>query len=217
MEVFVDMENLTVIQQPTGPVQANCYIVLNGKNALMIDPGDDPEILKGMIATEGCTLQAILLTHAHFDHCGAVDELVKTYGVNVYMNPAEFDFLNCPAKNSSSAFAGVPHLSLSTKPMELKEGEQKIGDFDVTAYYAPGHSVGSTIIEIGDNLFTGDVLFQDSIGRTDLETGSAADMRKSLEFLKSLTKDYTVWPGHGPSTTLDYEKRHNPFLIYPLI
>ncbi|MCF0246550.1 MAG: MBL fold metallo-hydrolase, partial [Ileibacterium sp.] len=136
---------------------------------------------------------------------------------DVYMNPSEFDFLYDPKKNSSAAFMGFPPLKLSAKPLPLKEGSQKIGSFEVNAWYAPGHSIGSTIIQIGDCLFTGDVLFAGSIGRTDLATGNADQMRQSLNYLKDLTKNYEVYPGHGPATTLDYEKAHNPYLIYSLI
>ena len=88
--------NMQVITQPTGPVEANCYIVLKDQKALMIDPGDDAAVLKGMIKSLGADLEGVLLTHAHFDHCSAVDEIIKEFGVDVYMNPSEFDFLYDP-------------------------------------------------------------------------------------------------------------------------
>lgn len=208
---------MQVITQPLGPVEANCYIVIENKNALVIDPGDDAKTLLGMIRSLDVKVQAILLTHAHFDHCGAVDDLIDEFHVDVYMNPAEYDFLRDSAKNSSSAFMGIPRLSLNAMPMPLKEGKQKIGDFEIDVFYAPGHSIGSVIIAIEDCLFTGDVLFAGSIGRTDLMTGNADQMRESLRFIKSLTKNYEVFPGHGPATTLDYEKKHNPYLVYNMV
>lgn len=205
---------MQVICQPVGPVEANCYIVLENQNALIIDPGDDARLLKGMIASLKARVEAVLLTHAHFDHIGAVDELVKEYDVDVYMNPNEFDFLKESSKNGTASF-GLPGLKIDAEPKPFKEGEQKIGDFTVTAYYAPGHSIGSTILEIQNCLFTGDVLFNGSIGRTDLPTGSVSQMKESLQFLMNLQGNYEVYPGHGPSTTLAYEKTHNPYLIYP--
>ncbi|MBF0579366.1 MBL fold metallo-hydrolase [Erysipelotrichaceae bacterium RD49] len=206
---------MEVICRPVGPVQANCYIVLNDdSHALVIDPGDEGKMIADLLKGIQAKVDGVVLTHAHFDHIGGVDELIAEFGVPVYVNAAEFDFLSTPEKNSSAVFAGVPHMTLKAKPVELKEGTNKIGTFDVTAYYAPGHSAGSTILEIGDNLFTGDVLFASSIGRVDLPTGSAKQMKDSLNFIKSLTKDYTVYPGHGPSTTLNYEKTHNPYLLY---
>lgn len=209
---------MEVIVKPVGPAQANCYVVVNDQShALVIDPGDEGSELSTMLHAMNVTVDGIILTHAHFDHIGAVDQLIDEFKVNVYVNAAEFDFLNEPLKNSSAVFMGTPQVTLKAKPVELKEGANKIGTFDITAYYAPGHSAGSTILEIGDNLFTGDVLFQDSIGRTDLPTGSVTQMKDSLNFIKSLTKDYTVYPGHGPSTTLNYEKTHNPYLLYNLL
>ena len=208
---------MQVITQPTGPVEANCYIVVKDQKALMIDPGDDAEILKGMIKSLNAELQAVLLTNAHFDHCSAVDEILEEFGVDVYMNPLEFDFLADPAKNSSAAFYGFPPLKLNAKPLPLKDGEQKIGSFEVKAWSAPGHSIGSTIIQIEDCLFTGDVLFAGSIGRTDLKTGNADQMKESLSYLKNLSGNFEVYPGHGPATTLAWEKTHNPYLMYSLI
>lgn len=215
--IFWKVSHLEVICKPVGPAQANCYIVLNNGHAIVIDPGDEGKELAAMLHAMNLTVDGLVLTHAHFDHIGAVDALMEEFGVNCYVNAAEYDYLQKPEKNASAAFMGVPKLSLKTVPVELKEGLNKIGTFDITAYYAPGHSAGSTILEIGDNLFTGDVLFQDSIGRTDLAGGSVQQMKDSLNFIKSLTKDYTVYPGHGPSTTLNYEKTHNPCLLYNLL
>lgn len=208
---------MNVICKPVGPVMANCYIVTDHGAALLIDPGDEAGMLCDMIDALDCRLEAILLTHAHFDHIGAVDDLVAKYHVPVYVNPNELDHLSSPDKNASSSFAGIPKISLQAKPEAFHEGLNTIGSFKVTAYFAPGHSVGSTILEIGDNLFTGDVLFQNSIGRTDLPGGSVEAMRDSIHFIKSIDRDYIVYPGHGPSTTLDYEKTHNPYLLYNLL
>lgn len=207
---------MEVICKPVGMNQANCYIVTDQQKALVIDPGDEASLLEALINALNVKVQGIVLTHAHFDHIGAVDALIEKFGTDVYVNKAEFDFLQNSRANGSSVF-GLPPVTLKAQPKELKEGEQKIGDFTIDAYYAPGHSAGSTILAIGDNLFTGDVLFQNSIGRTDLPSGDAQQMKDSLNFLKSLTKNYTVYPGHGPSTTLDYEKTHNPYLLYNLL
>ncbi len=208
---------MEVICKPVGPVQANCYIVMDNGHALVIDPGDEANRLEDVIRATGSIVDGIVLTHGHFDHIGAVDELAKAFDTQVYINPKEMEYLADPKKNASASFMGIPRLSLATTPIALKEGENTIGTFTFNAYTAPGHSIGSTILEIGDNLFTGDVLFAGSIGRTDLPSGSVSDMRDSLAYLKSLKKDYVVYPGHGPSTTLDQEKATNPYLMYSLI
>lgn len=206
---------MEVYTQPTGPVQANCYIVTDQSKALVIDPGDDAAVIEHLVKVHDCTVEAIVLTHAHFDHCGAVDALADAWHCPVYVNPAEAEFLQNPTRNSSALF-GLPDLILKTKPEILKEGEQTIGSFKVKALYAPGHSIGSTMLLIGNCLFTGDVLFQGSIGRTDLPTGNADQMKQSLELLKTLPQDLMVYPGHGPATTLKQELRTNPYLLYSL-
>lgn len=206
---------MEVITQPTGPVQANCYVVTDNGKALVIDPGDDAQMIEAIVASQNCQVQGIVLTHAHFDHCGAVDELAGLWHCPVYVNPAEEAFLKDPMKNSSGYF-GMPSLVLKTRPEVLKEGEQTIGDFHLKAIYAPGHSAGSTMIQIGNCLFTGDVLFQGSIGRTDLPTGNADQMKASLQLIKSLPENLMVYPGHGPSTTLGQELKTNPYLLYSL-
>lgn len=208
---------MEVICRPVGPVQANCYIVVDQGNALVIDPGDEASLIEALVKSLRVKVQGVVLTHAHFDHIGAVDALVKCFDTNVYVNAAEFEFLSDERKNGAAAFGIQPPVQIQAKPVELKEGEQKIGSFTVNAWYAPGHSAGSTILAIGDNLFTGDVLFQGSIGRTDLYSGNTKQMKESIDYLKSLDKNYTVYPGHGPSTTLDAEKSRNPYMLFNLM
>jgi glyoxylase-like metal-dependent hydrolase (beta-lactamase superfamily II) len=203
---------MQVLCQALGPVAANCYIVVDDGRALIIDPGASFKELKGILDALHAKLEAILLTHAHFDHIAGVDELVKEFNVDVYMNPAEFDFLANEKKNGAESFG--MNCVCKAKPMPVKAGLQNIGGFEVRAIFLPGHSKGSTAYQIGNNLFSGDVLFQGSIGRTDLYSGSAAEMKKSLAFLKNLSPDLVVYPGHGPSTTLGQEFDYNPYFLY---
>lgn len=207
---------MEVIVIPNGPLEENCYIVadFSTKKALLVDPGDDPQIILGMIHSLGLDLSGILLTHAHGDHIGAVDALLKEYDVNVYIHGNE-SYLLAPASKADSVFPGLQKMPAHI--VDVKEGEFKAGDFDVEAYFAPGHSAGSTMYRIGNSLFTGDVLFQGSIGRTDLPTGDSAQMKETLEAIKKMPDQYVVYPGHGPSSTLGYEKAHNPYLLYALI
>lgn len=206
---------MEVICRPVGSYQANCYIVIENKNALVIDPGDESTMLIGLIESLGAKVQAVLLTHAHFDHIGAVDAIARTFGCDVYINPDEYKSM-LEQNSARYALSGIPARQFDSKAKLFSEGEQKIGGFDVTAYFLPGHSAGSTVLKIGDNLFTGDVLFQGSVGRVDLPGGSAAQMKKSLEFIKTLPPQDIVYPGHGPSTTLGAEIDSNPYLIYDL-
>ena len=200
---------IKVFTQPLGPVEANCYVVVKDHHALVIDPGDDFSALKRLLTEEEATLDAILLTHAHFDHIGGLDGLIEEYGVDVYMNPKEFDFLDDMRLNGSAYFYAT--VKSHAVPKAVHDGMQKIGAFEVEAKTLPGHSVGSTIYRIEDTLFTGDVLFQGSVGRVDLPTGSERDMMASIQYLKTLPQDLVVYPGHGPATTIGQELRWNPY------
>ena len=203
---------MKVIQQSLGPVQANCYLVMENHHALIIDPADILPNLDEILTQNDCTLDAIFLTYAHFDHISGVDKIVYKFGCDVYLNPNEFDFLLDPDLNSSSAFYMDVTCNANAKP--LIEGKNEIAGFEVEAIYWPGHSIGSTVLKIEDCLFTGDVLFQGSIGRMDLATGSVSSMKKSLKKLVQLDKDYKVYPGHGTSTSLSQEKKWNESLKY---
>lgn len=203
---------MKVLQQPLGPVQANCYLVMENHHAILIDPADMYPNLEFILKENECTLVAIVLTHAHFDHISGIDKIVDAFHCDVYLNPNEFDFLQDPDLNSSSAFYMDVTCGAKCKP--ILEGKNTIAGFDIEAMYCPGHSIGSTVLKIEDCLFTGDVLFQGSIGRMDLATGSVSSMKQSLKKLAQLDKDYKVYPGHGPSTSLLQEKKWNESLKY---
>ncbi len=203
---------MKIITTPLGPVQANCYLALQDGHALCIDPGDTFLQLDSYLEENHAQLDAVVLTHAHFDHIGGVDDIVKKYRVPVYLNPAEFHFLTDPEYNASQSF--FQHIICQSKPTALELGKQHIGSFSVRVFYAPGHSIGSSLIQIDDVLFTGDVIFQASIGRMDLPTGNQKDMVSSLEMIASMNDLLKLYPGHGPSTTLAQEKIWNDSLQY---
>lgn len=195
---------------PLGPVQANCYVLSEKDRAIVIDPGDDFDQIGQILKRDGAKLEAILLTHAHFDHMAGAQKLALQYDCNVYMNPAEFDFLKDARLNSSAPFG--MYVTSQVRPLPVHEGCQTIGGFDVEALFLPGHSIGSTVYIIEGAMFSGDVLFQGSIGRTDLATGDWKAMQASLQVLKTLPDSMPVYPGHGPETTIGQEKRWNPYM-----
>lgn len=201
---------MKIITRALGPVQANCYLLIQDGHALVIDPGAEFKDLDRLLEVEHANLDAILLTHAHFDHIGGIDSILKNHDVDVYVNPHEVQFLINPDLNGSNTF--FTHVVSHAKPRTFKEGLMTIGAFDVEVFFFPGHSIGSTVFKIDDKLFTGDFIFQGSIGRMDLETGSEYAMFQSLKKFMQFDQNYPIYPGHGPSTTLDLERRWNPYL-----
>ena len=183
-----------------GAYQTNCHILSNGSEAIVIDPGYEPDTI--LDSLEGLTLKAILLTHGHFDHVGAVKELVAETGCEVYIHAAE-------STMPPMMTAGPLYY---TRTYAEGDTVAPIAGAELTVLHTPGHTPGSVCLLWGQELFAGDTLFAGSCGRVDLPGGDPAQMMQSLNRLASLQADYRVHPGHGPSTTLSQEKRHNPYM-----
>ena len=162
----------------TGFLEENCYILKKGNTYLVIDPGDDFFKLKNFI--DGKVL-GILITHRHFDHIGAVEDMVREYQVLVY------------------------------EKRNLQEGNYKIGDFCFRVIFTPGHSKDSVSYYFYEQeiMFTGDFLFYNDIGRCDLDGGSFEEMKLSIEKMKKFDHDIIIYPGHGKKTNLSFEKEKN--------
>ena len=183
-----------------GAYQTNCYLLSNDTEALVIDPGYEPDTI--LDSLEGLTLKAILLTHGHFDHVGAVKELVAETGCEVYIHAAE---------NTMPPMMTAGPLYF-TRTYAEGDTIAPIAGAELTVLHTPGHTPGSVCLLWGQELFAGDTLFAGSCGRVDLPGGDPAQMMQSLNRLASLQADYRVHPGHGPSTTLSQEKRYNPYM-----
>lgn len=206
---------LSFQQFPLGPLGTNCYVVTDAKKtrAVVIDPGAaDAGLIRRL---EGCTVEAILLTHAHFDHIGGVEELRGRFGCPVYLHAAERNWLVDPALNGSLRWADVtPPIAGKLPDKEWADGDELelLGE-TFRVFHTPGHSPGSVSLLAGDLLFAGDALFRRSIGRTDLPGGNEALLARSIrEKLYVLGDDVLVLPGHGPETTIGEEKQENPFV-----
>ena len=189
-----------------GMVQVNTYVLWNDNHVLIVDPGTANAQLMQKIEEAGAIVDGIVLTHGHFDHIGGVDKLVERYHCSLYINANDQAMLN---------FSYGEPVIVQTKPLDLLPGKQTIGAFDLFVIDAPGHSEGSSMIQWDDCLFCGDVVFQGSIGRTDLATGSNSKMMQSLKMMKeTLDGDLKLYPGHGPTTTWKQELLTNPFLQF---
>lgn len=205
------------IQMPLGPLQTNAYILSNDqKECIIFDPGSEGEKLVNYVKKEQLKPLAILLTHAHFDHIGAVDEVRTAFQIPVYVHQEEADWLGDATCNGSQIF--MMNRSITAKPADHiieEEGVLTIGSFSFDMYETPGHSPGSIsyYCKEANAVFSGDVLFQMSIGRTDLPGGSFQELIMSIEDkLFVLPDDTKVLCGHGPETTIGFEKENNPFL-----
>ena len=197
---------LTIHPLVMGAYQTNCYIIheQHSSSCCVIDPGYNPETILDTLDALGLTLEAILLTHGHFDHVGAVRDLAADTGCQVYICAED---LALPQQLT----AGVLYHTQT-----YAEGTRlHLAGLDITVLQTPGHTPGSVCLLIDDILFTGDTLFAGSCGRTDLPGGSWEQMRRSLDRLASLEPNYWVLPGHGESTNLSDEKKHNPYLQTP--
>ncbi|REK74650.1 MBL fold metallo-hydrolase [Paenibacillus paeoniae] len=199
-----------------GPLQTNAYLltVQDGEEerGFVIDPGMNPRRLLERI--QGLKLEAIVLTHAHFDHMGGVDEVRKAAGCPVYIHDLEADWLTDPRKNGSMRWQDVtPPLSTDAAEYALDEGQQlELIGHTFRVMHTPGHSPGSVSLLCGGHLFSGDVLFRQSVGRTDLPGGKERDLYDSIRNkLYVLDPETTVYPGHGGRTTIGFEKANNPY------
>ena len=202
---------ITIDALPLGSYQTNCYIVhaADAKSCAVIDPGYEADRILDFLKQEGLSLDAVLLTHGHFDHVGAVKELVKATGCSLWMHERDYSQF----KNPVNAFFYPIANCTFTEVSFCEDGEAiQAGGLTFTVLETPGHTWGSVCFLCEDALFSGDTLFAGSCGRTDLPGGDSQVLRQSLEYLSELETDYRVFPGHGESTTLLHEKQTNPYL-----
>jgi hydroxyacylglutathione hydrolase len=197
---------LNVETAPLGPTQTNCYVVRSDASAtdvVVIDPGYEVE------PPEGIRVAAILITHTHFDHIGGVAALAKATGAPVYIPAAEAQVLEDP----ESFYPG--RMVLPYEPDVRLEGEEELELAGLTfeTVSVPGHSPAHVAFATGEALFSGDVLFAGSVGRTDLPFADWDTLVRSIgTLLERFPPETTIYPGHGPPTTLGNERAHNPFL-----
>ena len=201
-----------------GQVSTNCYLIYNARTmeAVIVDPADNAAYLSNKCREMGIMPKAILLTHGHFDHIMAAEELRRSFRLSVYASEREAELLRSPSENLSWAF--LNQETALEADVFLKDGEtvDLIG-FTWKMIATPGHTVGSAcyLVESEKVLISGDTLFEESFGRTDFPTTSMADMRDSiLNKLMELPDDTMVYPGHGNATTIGHERNYNPIAGY---
>lgn len=194
---------LKVHTLPLGAYQTNCYIIHDeaSRTCCVIDPGYTPDIVLDEVNALGLTVEAILLTHGHFDHVGGVKQIAAETGCDVYIHP---DDLSMPPMMTAGQ---LYYTKTYTEGTHLH-----LAGLDIDLIHTPGHTPGSVCLLVESTMFSGDTLFAGSCGRTDLPGGDWAAITKSLRRLAAFETNYRVFPGHGESTTLAEEKRYNPYL-----
>jgi hydroxyacylglutathione hydrolase len=198
-----------------GPLGTNCYIIYENGKAIIFDPGHSSERVESFLSEMSLSPVAIILTHAHFDHIGAVDDLRDVYNIDVYLHPLEHSWLVDSSLNGSRLFGVSNPIELKPAEHGLEEGSLTISEFTFKVIHTPGHSPGSMSFVFDEHGFViaGDTLFQRGIGRTDLPGGNHEGLLRSIQVkLFSLPDNTVVYPGHGPKTTIKEEKALNPFL-----
>jgi glyoxylase-like metal-dependent hydrolase (beta-lactamase superfamily II) len=205
------MKDMIVKRVPVGTLNTNCYIVKSpdSRDAIVIDPGSDLTVIQDALHRADAVCRLILLTHGHFDHILAVGDLRN---INIPVGIHKNDAHMLTERDMFSAI--IPYDPRPFEPAEYlfdKEGEYSIAGFDFYVIPTPGHTAGSVCYVFDGMMFTGDTLFRNSIGRTDLG-GDEGALLRSLKALKNLPGDYEIFPGHDRPSTLSEERRNNPYL-----
>ncbi len=195
-----------VIKLVLSMMQTNCYLIKENGHVLIVDPASSPNRILSLIE-EDEVVDGILLTHGHFDHIGAADALKKKLHCPIYVH--EYD------KRLATDVEIDRFMSDVVVKSELsfyRDGINQIGSFKLDVLHTPGHTDGSVCIGYKNHLFTGDTLFQCSVGRTDLYSGSDSKLKQSLHRLCLLHPETLIYPGHGECSVLEFELKHNPYL-----
>lgn len=199
----------------TGIISTNCYLVINEdtKQAVVIDPAACPSYLMNHIKSEGLKIEAILLTHGHFDHIMGIDGFLSEFDVPVYVHEEDADAMEDPVLNQSSTYTSGYTFG---KARYLRDRQTlELAGYTFQVIHTPGHTKGGCCYYVASEgvLFSGDTLFQNSVGRTDFVNSSTSDLVHSVrEKLFLLPDDTMVYPGHMGETKIGHEKKYNPYV-----
>lgn len=196
-----------------GELDTNCYIVWDdNRTAMVIDPADEAEKIMPVIEAEKLSVSAVVLTHVHFDHLLAAEEVCAATGAPLCIGKGDEDALSDPVRNLSGVFQMCPPVLLKADKLLCDGDVVSVGDLSFTVLETPGHTPGCICLMSEDVLFAGDTLFYDSIGRIDFPGSNISAIISSLRRLVALPENLTVYSGHGPATTIEREVKQNPYL-----
>lgn len=199
-----------------GQLDTNCYLVVNDDetHAVLIDPGFYDSMLESIIVKYKDIIDAVLLTHMHFDHIMGLEYIKSVICAPIYIHKLDFSDMTDPDKNCYSSFYGANMDFSGFKANRFFTDNSKLsfGDLVVSVFHTPGHTKGGVCYLINDCLFTGDTLFKESVGNPNFYGGDARILLKSVNAISNFTEDYCIFPGHGEESTLLHEKRYNPYM-----
>ncbi|MBF7083681.1 MBL fold metallo-hydrolase [Desulfallas sp. Bu1-1] len=195
-------------------MDSNCYIIgcEKTRTAAVVDPGAEGGRILRRLESLGLTCKYIIITHGHIDHIGALKEVQQATGAEVLIHKDDAGMLTSPAQNLSLFMGSM--LKFKEADRLLEDGDKiQVGDITLEVIHTPGHTPGGICLKVGQDLITGDTLFAGSVGRSDFPGGNHNVMINSIKTKLLVFPDSTrIYPGHGPSSTIGAEKRHNPFL-----
>lgn len=196
-----------------GELRSNCYVVETAPGrCIIVDLGGDADYLMNFLKLNKLKLTKILLTHGHFDHIGGVEEVRRLTGAEVFIHLNDSEMLTSERFSLASGMSYDPFIPVTLWTAVEEDAIIQDGDLSFKVIHTPGHSGGSVCYICEDVIFSGDTLFNRSIGRTDFLGSNPIDMKKSLKKLSLLEGDYKVLPGHNMPTTLDFERKMNPYM-----
>lgn len=213
------MSPMNIAGFASGPYKTNCYVAVNESRALVVDPGMHAHAkVTAILEREGAELEAILLTHGHIDHTRDAGSLAAQFNVPVYIHPDDEFMLDAGegVSQESQVLFDAAHMTPISDLRHLADGATlQLAGTTLRVAHAPGHSPGSTLLIHDEIVFTGDVLFRGTIGRTDFALSDPAAMSRSLAGpVGDLDDALAVLPGHGPTTTMRMERTTNPYLVH---
>lgn len=196
-----------------GELRSNCYVVETAPGrCIIVDLGGDADYLMSFLKMNKLKLTKILLTHGHFDHIGGVEEVRSLTGAEVFVHVNDSEMLTSEKYSLASRMSYNPFIPVTLWTAVEEDAIIQDGELSFKVIHTPGHSGGSVCYICDDVIFSGDSLFNCSIGRTDFLGSNSIDMKKSLKKLSLLDGDYKVLPGHNMPTTLDFERKMNPYM-----
>lgn len=202
---------MKIILLPTDGYSSNSYLLVSSDEALLVDPSGDITDITNALLEHNASLKYIVLTHGHYDHMLSLDEAREKFGASLCVHRFDAIALH-DSRRSLFAMVGYPEICFDKADMILEDGDiLSLGDEKITVVHTPGHTPGCIMLHVGDDLITGDTLFDMSVGRSDFPCGDHETLLDSIFSVYKRFPRCRIYPGHGPSSTIEKQIKYNPF------